>query len=74
MCRYPDMLNFQRIKMMAVSGCGPFTYDRFRINHDTCVGAWQRCRGVRERYRGVLRITAKRADMPFICCEEEFPY
>lgn len=72
--RFRDSLNCRRFKAMAVDGSSLFIYDRNRIKHDTCVGAWRRRRGALDRNKSMMMTVAPLADMPFVRCEGEFTY
>lgn len=64
----------RRLKAMVIDSSSPFIYDRNRICHDTCVGAWRRRRDFFARNRSMTLTKAPLADVPFVCCEEEAAY
>lgn len=59
---------------MATDGRNLVIYDRNRHERDTALGAWQRRWNVLMRWCVGMLIDMRHADMPFVRCEQEFPY
>lgn len=72
--RFGDSLDCRRFKAMVVDGSSSFIYDRRRIKHDTCVGAWKRRQGSFDRKKSMLMTGSPNANMPFFCSQEKVPY
>lgn len=54
-----------------MDGSNSYIYDRRRVWHETCVGAWHRRRGVSDRNLAVLLSGVLASDMSFVRFDEE---